>query len=738
MVEKTEKKYIDHITLPPETEDSQERTYWIADKSWRDSAAKNITPAQVLRWNKNISGNFVFTEEKGNANGVAPLNGRTKIDNSYLSIFNENNKINNEYLPSRIESIKIGNNIIVSPDNNSQIQFSAGDNITIQKDENNIIFSARGNSTSESNINNLIDGQYVEGALRGVGTAENVQPPAEGDPPVVGQYYMGEFATALGIGTKANSDASLTIGKYNSQDVNKNYAFIIGNGTNEEGIGITQSNALTVDWNGNVKVNDNAIIPTNNNHLTSKAYVDSQVGENLNNIIKDTSNIEKDNEIFLVTSSNITSAFPSITTTDNTLKTFDQSSIIESNIVQNIYKVDSSNKITFTIPSSYSSSTSFTSVSNISKGSVTRSSNTLLSITPAYPTTIQIPTNNISKSFTISEFNVNLNNGTITLHFRITLTLPFSHVGNHISCRGRIDIRGYVVSGTTSFPSNRINCTVVPIKYHYFTNQISPYIVFGDRPSGFGVLKGGYSSTFGKGLVATQDYDFVIGKYNNYQEQPQETVYSPEYIISPGETYDWPFTEGTYLFDNTIIIESQKIDSEQNSTTFTSTFKGKEEKNFIYTDFTVSYDGEKTFSITVDNAFEGEVVLHTITRQVPNYKNYLFTIGNGTGSNNRSNAIAVTPQGNIQISGTPSENNHVVTKSYIDNAISNIQILSTGLANPSYGNWKLPWINLTDPDTGIVYNLSINQNQNQLFTFNFNAKQAGSDSWTTLASIVLN
>lgn len=716
MAENKEIKYIDHIILPPQKGSEEKREYELADNDWRTSPAKNIHYADILKWNKQAEGTLLL-----NNDGV--------VDNQYLPQYLRNN--------NKIDTIRVGENTVSPLSGENAIQFSAGDNIeiTTASNGNEIIFSSTGSSTSGSNINNLVDGES-EGSLRGSGTVPGQI--ISDEEPIENQYYIGKYATALGEGTTANSDASLTIGKYNIQDNNKEYAFIIGNGTNEEENGITQSNAFTVDWNGNVKVNDNAIIPTNSNHLTSKAYVDSQVGENLNNIIKDTSNIEKDNEIFLVTSSNITSAFSSITTTDNILKTFDQISIIESNVVQNIYKVNSSNKITFTIPSSYSSSTSFTSVSNVSKGTVTRSSNTLLNITPAYPTIIQVPTNNTSKSITVSEFNVNLNNGTITLHFRITLTLPFSHVGDHISCRGQIDIRGYVVSGTTSFPSSRINCTVAPIKYHYFTNQISPYIVFGDRPSGFGVLKGGYSSTFGKGLVATQDYEFVIGKYNDYKEQPQETIYSPEHIINPGETYDWSFTEGSYLFDNIITIDCQKINLDQTSTTSSSIFKGGKENRHIYTNYIVSYDGERTFSIIVDDTFEGEVILHTITRQVPNYKNYLFTIGNGTGSNDRSNAIAVTPQGNIQISGTPSENNHVVTKSYIDNAISNIQILSTGLANPSYGNWKLPWINLTDPDTGIVYNLSINQNQNQLFTFNFNAKQAGSDSWTTLASIVLN
>ena len=48
--------------------------------------------------------------------------------------------------------------------------------------------------------------------------------------------------------TKASSDNQTAIGKYNVEDANDTYAFIIGNGTADN----ARSNAFTVDWSGNV------------------------------------------------------------------------------------------------------------------------------------------------------------------------------------------------------------------------------------------------------------------------------------------------------------------------------------------------------------------------------------------------------------------------------------------------------------------------------------------------------
>lgn len=52
-------------------------------------------------------------------------------------------------------------------------------------------------------------------------------------------------------GTLASSNYQTAIGKYNIEDTNNAYAFIIGNGASED----SRSNALTVDWDGNIRTN---------------------------------------------------------------------------------------------------------------------------------------------------------------------------------------------------------------------------------------------------------------------------------------------------------------------------------------------------------------------------------------------------------------------------------------------------------------------------------------------------
>lgn len=59
---------------------------------------------------------------------------------------------------------------------------------------------------------------------------------------------FGDFSHAQNIGTNAASECQTVIGKFNDVDSAGRYALIIGNGTNNA----SSSNALTVDWDGNV------------------------------------------------------------------------------------------------------------------------------------------------------------------------------------------------------------------------------------------------------------------------------------------------------------------------------------------------------------------------------------------------------------------------------------------------------------------------------------------------------
>ena len=70
-----------------------------------------------------------------------------------------------------------------------------------------------------------------------------------------GQYNNDAFIEAAGIasvaigrGVRSESDNQVVLGKFNTPDSNNTYGFILGNGNNV----VDTSNALTVDWQGNV------------------------------------------------------------------------------------------------------------------------------------------------------------------------------------------------------------------------------------------------------------------------------------------------------------------------------------------------------------------------------------------------------------------------------------------------------------------------------------------------------
>lgn len=108
------------------------------------------------------------------------------------------------------------------------------------------------------------DGSHAEGSstanawyshAEGNGTANGESSHAEGGGIANGNLSHAEgTSTANGVlahaqnqGTKASSRAQTAIGKYNIEDTNDIYAFIIGNGDSS-----TRSNALTVKWDGTI------------------------------------------------------------------------------------------------------------------------------------------------------------------------------------------------------------------------------------------------------------------------------------------------------------------------------------------------------------------------------------------------------------------------------------------------------------------------------------------------------
>lgn len=85
---------------------------------------------------------------------------------------------------------------------------------------------------------------------------------------------IGFRSHASGLGTEANLDDQTVIGRYNELDpgdgmypLGSKYAFIVGNGV-DDGDDITRSNALTVDWDGNITINNHSSpIGTTETHI---------------------------------------------------------------------------------------------------------------------------------------------------------------------------------------------------------------------------------------------------------------------------------------------------------------------------------------------------------------------------------------------------------------------------------------------------------------------------------------
>ncbi|MBP3890985.1 MAG: hypothetical protein J6D29_02310 [Solobacterium sp.] len=79
--------------------------------------------------------------------------------------------------------------------------------------------------------------------------------------------------------------------------------------------------------------------------------------------------------------------------------------------------------------------------------------------------------------------------------------------------------------------------------------------------------------------------------------------------------------------------------------------------------------------------------------------NTLFAVGDGTSHTARSNAFEILADGRVKASGTPTENDDLTNKAYVDSAIG-----GGGLALTTYGNADFSYQQELDPDTQEVIN----------------------------------
>ena len=207
------------------------------------------------------SDNAILNKDGENITTTSALT--TYISNSISNIIssyeNADVKINNT-LSEIIESYTAADNDIINKLNTKPGRFYQNDNNKINDAYTGEIFndyitnkaySKYSHVEGNKNISYSIGG-HVEGAKNIAGLEETINDllyayaHAEG----LETNAIGQAAHSEGIGTIANGEAQHVQGKYNKMD--RNQAFIIGNGTNDN----NRSNALTVDWNGNMNINN--------------------------------------------------------------------------------------------------------------------------------------------------------------------------------------------------------------------------------------------------------------------------------------------------------------------------------------------------------------------------------------------------------------------------------------------------------------------------------------------------
>lgn len=79
--------------------------------------------------------------------------------------------------------------------------------------------------------------------------------------------------------------------------------------------------------------------------------------------------------------------------------------------------------------------------------------------------------------------------------------------------------------------------------------------------------------------------------------------------------------------------------------------------------------------------------------------NTLFAVGNGTNHTTRSNAFEIKADGRVKSSGTPTDNDDLATKAYVDSAIG-----GGGLAVQTFGHADFSYEQVLDPETQEVVN----------------------------------
>ena len=92
---------------------------------------------------------------------------------------------------------------------------------------------------------------------------------------------LSNYSATIGHSLIATQDDQVVVGKFNKEDTNDEYAFIVGNGADDN----NRSNALTVDWSGNLIASGGAAF-NNNVSITGSLDITGSITQNNKSLFK--------------------------------------------------------------------------------------------------------------------------------------------------------------------------------------------------------------------------------------------------------------------------------------------------------------------------------------------------------------------------------------------------------------------------------------------------------------------
>lgn len=130
---------------------------------------------------------------------------------------------------------------------------------------NSTDYNIKDSNAMHKGVDRVTAGQSIIAPIGTASTADGYSVNASGD-----------YSHASGYHTIASSDMQHVIGKYNEEDANDTYAFIVGGGR----LDFDRKNIFTIDWNGDVNAGRSNGL-TNDTKLPTGADVISYLNSNL-------------------------------------------------------------------------------------------------------------------------------------------------------------------------------------------------------------------------------------------------------------------------------------------------------------------------------------------------------------------------------------------------------------------------------------------------------------------------